>query len=238
LLALLPFGPEFFARYGVDARFVGHPLAYLLPLEPDRDAARAALGLACDRPVLALMPGSRGQEVERLSAPFVAAGEALMRQNNGLQVIVCLATERHRERLQAQLAGLPAEVFIARSHDVLTAADVAIAASGTVTLEALLCGTPIVVGYRLGALSYHIIKRMMTIGEIALPNILSQRALVPELIQSDLTPLRLADAVQEWLDNRAAVQDYYQTSRHWHQQLRCNAAQQAADAVLELCAGA
>ncbi|MEQ8662772.1 MAG: lipid-A-disaccharide synthase, partial [Gammaproteobacteria bacterium] len=172
LLALFPFEPAFFAHYGVKTEFVGHPLADELPLEPARAASRAALGLPADATVVALMPGSRTQELARLLGPFLAAARLLAQRRPGLRLVLCTAHANHAARARAALAGLDCAVVSARSHEVLAAADVAMLASGTVSLEALLCGTPMVVGYRLAPLTYHIIRRMVSIPRIALPNIL------------------------------------------------------------------
>lgn len=235
LLALLPFEPEFFARYGVTTDFVGHPLADQIPLEPDRAQARGALGLPAGGTVMALMPGSRSQELDRLLSPFCAAANLAQQALPGLQVIICVARERDRHRAEQALGATSGRVYVARSQDVLTAADVAIVASGTVSLEAFFCATPTVVGYRLAPLSYHIIKRMVSIDKIALPNLLTGLELMPELIQDQLTPKALADAALAWLADADRRARYHQTSRQWHHQLRLDAGARAAEVVLELC---
>ena len=234
LLALFPFEPAFFAARGVATDFVGHPLADELPLEPDRARSRAALGLPREARVVALMPGSRTQELERLLAPFLAAGRTLKSRHPGLRLVLCTAREDHARRARAAAAGLDCEVVSGRSHEVLSAADVALLASGTVSLEALLCGTPMVVGYRLAPLSYHIIRRMVSIPRIALPNILARRELVPELIQDALTPAALVDAAEVWLADTARRSAYLQVSRELHRELRRDAAVRAAEVVLDL----
>lgn len=239
LLALLPFEPPFFARHGVDCRFVGHPLADELPLAPDRAAARAALGIGGEAPLLALLPGSRNQEIERLAAPFAAGAAALRDRRGVLEVVACAAHAGQVAGLRAALArgapGLAAQVVHGRARAVLSAADVALVASGTATLEALLCHAPMVVGYRLAALSYLIIRRMVTIPRIALPNILADAALVPELIQHELTPATIADALGAWLDDGPRRAAYVTRAAELHAQLRGDAAARAADVVLELC---
>lgn len=234
LLALLPFEAEFFRSRGVPAEFVGHPLADILPLDPQADSARRALGLATNGQLVALMPGSRRQELERLFEPFVAGAEVVRRNRPQIGFILCVARESDADWVRQALGKFPCEVFVGLSHQVLTAADVAIVASGTATLEALLCGTPMVVGYRLAPLSYHIIKRMVRIPRIALPNILSDSELVPELIQNDLTPARLGKAVLDWLDDAARRQNFLRVSREMHQLMRRDAAGTAADAILRL----
>jgi len=234
LLALFPFEPAFFAAHGVSTEFVGHPLADELPLEPARASSRAALGLPPDACVVALMPGSRTQELERLLEPFLAAGRTLQSRHAGMRLVLCTAREDHARRARAAASGLDCVVVCGRSHEVLSAADVALLASGTVSLEALLCGTPMVVGYRLAPLSYHIIRRMVSIPRIALPNILARRDVVPELIQDALTPAALVDAAEGWLADPARCSAYAQLSRELHRELRCDAASRAAEVILDL----
>ncbi len=238
LLALLPFEPAFFADYGVEARFVGHPLADQLPLDPDRQAARRALGIDPGATLVTLLPGSRRQELVRLLAPFVASAQLLYRQRPQARFVLCLAHPAQvaevTRQLTLQAPELPCTVVPGLARQVLTAADVALVASGTATLEALLCETPMVVGYRLSALSYPIIRAMMKIPRVALPNILAGHALVPELLQDELTAPAACAALLHWLDNSAAREGYVRESRRLHHALRGDAANTAAAAVLEL----
>ncbi|MGR8918498.1 MAG: lipid-A-disaccharide synthase [Gammaproteobacteria bacterium] len=237
LLALLPFEPEFFRRHGVETEFVGHPLADRIALEPDRRAARAALGIDAGGPLVALMPGSRGQEIDRLLGPFVAAARLIRETQPQARFAVGVAREADLGRVSAGLGELPATVRVGASSAILGAADVALLASGTVTLEALFCATPMVVGYRLAAPSYHIIRSMVSIPHVALPNILAGRELVPELIQNDMTPAALAQAALAWLADAARRERFYQDSRELHRSMRRDAAHAAARAVLELARG-
>ena len=239
LLALLPFEETFFASHGVACRFVGHPLADMLPLAPDRAAARAELGIAPGPPLVALLPGSRRQEIERL-APAFAAGVAALRQARGeLAVVACAAHAGQIEGLRSAISsaapGLEVDYLSGRARQLMSAADVALVASGTASLEALLCRAPMVVGYRLAPLSYHIIRRMISIPRIALPNILAAEDLVPELIQDALTPDAIRAALAAWLDDSARRARYSARARELHESLRVGAAARAADAVLELC---
>lgn len=234
LLALFPFEVDFFSQRGIPTEFVGHPLADQLPLEPDRPAARQALGLGVAQPVLALMPGSRSQEQAQLLDPFVAAARIVRECRPDTRLVVGTAHEAHARRARAALAGMGAIVVTGQSHQVLTAADVVLAASGTVTLEALLCATPMVVGYRMAGLSYHIIRSMVKIPRIALPNILAERDLVPELLQNALTPAALAEAALAWFDQPARRADFVRASRALHRELRRDAAGRAAEVVSRL----
>lgn len=238
LLALLPFEPAFFASHGVDTRFVGHPLADSLPLLPDRAGARKALAVDPAKTLVALLPGSRNQELERLLATFIDSARLLYQRRPQTHFLLCLARPAQlagaTRQLTVQAPELPCTVVQGLARQVLTAADVALVASGTATLEALLCGTPMVVGYRLSALSYPIIRAMVKIPHVALPNILAGRALVPELIQGKLTPTAACDALVRWLDDPAARAGFAVESRRLHGLLAGNAAQAAADAILEV----
>ena len=238
LLALLPFEPAFFAEYGVDCRFVGHPLADILPLDPDRGAARAALGIAPDRPLVAVLPGSRSQEIERLAPAFALGVAALERERGPLAIVACTAhadqVERLRRVISATVPGLTVDYCHGQARQLLSAADVALVASGTATLEALLCRAPMVVGYRLAPLTYHIIRRMISIPRIALPNILAADSLVPELIQGALTPQAICGALAAWLDDGPRRVCYVARARGLHETLRVGAAARAAESVFEM----
>ena len=239
LLALLPFEPAFFAGHGVDCRFVGHPLADILPFDPDRAVARAALGIVPGLPVVAVLPGSRGQEIDRLAPAFARGVAALQRARGPLAVIACAAHAGQVERLRRAINTAAPELAVDYCHgqarQLLSAADVALVASGTATLEALLCRAPMVVGYRLAPLSYHIIRRMISIPRIALPNILAADSLVPELIQEALTPSAICVALAAWLDDAPRRERYVARARGLHETLRVGAAARAAQAVLEMC---
>ena len=239
LLALLPFEEAFFASHGVACRFVGHPLADTLTLDPDRAAARSELGIAAGPPLVALLPGSRRQEVERLAPAFAAGVAALQRARGELAVVACAAHDGQLAGLRSAIGkaapALKVDYLAGRARQLMSAADVTLVASGTATLEALLCRTPMVVGYRLAPLSYHIIRRMIAIPRIALPNILAAEELVPELIQDALTPAAIRDALAAWLDDAARRARYRARARELHESLRVGAAARAADAVLELC---
>jgi len=239
LLAVLPFEPEFFTRHGVATTFVGHPLADSLPLLPDRAATRAALGLPAEATLLAVMPGSRDHELARLLPDFIACARRLHARHPALRAVFCVAHAGQLAPLAAALAAgapeLAPHVFHGQSHQVLTACDVALVASGTVTLEALLCATPMVVAYRLSPISYPIIRRMVKIPHVALPNILAGEALVPELLQDAITPLALCAAIEQWLEQPLRRAAFVDTSRRLHAELRGDAARRAARAVLESC---
>jgi lipid-A-disaccharide synthase len=232
MLTLLPFEARFYEEKGVPVRFVGHPLADTIPLEADRDAARAELGLG-GGPVVALMPGSRGGEVGRLGALFFDAAERLLAQRPNIRFVLPCASPQRRVQIEQLLQGrdLPLTLLDGRSHVALAACDAVLIASGTATLEALLYKRPMVVAYRLAPLTYWILKRMVKSPYVSLPNLLAQRLLVPELLQDAATADALADTVLPLLDNGAEQTAGFDEI---HRTLRRDASNQAAEAVLSL----
>ena len=232
MLTLLPFEARFYEEKGVPVRFVGHPLADTIPLEADRAAARAELGLG-EGPVVALMPGSRGGEVGRLGALFFDAAERMLAQRPNLRFVLPCASPQRRAQIEELLQGrdLPLTLLDGRSHVALAACDAVLIASGTATLEALLYKRPMVVAYRLAPLTYWILKRMVKSPYVSLPNLLAQRLLVPELLQDAATADALAQTLLPLLDNGAEQTAGFDAL---HRTLRRDASNQAADAVLSL----
>jgi lipid-A-disaccharide synthase len=244
ILCVLPFETEFYAQHGVEARFVGHPLADQFALEPDRAAARAALGLATEQDTqwVALLPGSRMGEVSRLASIFAATAARLKRDLPQARFIAPLASAATRELFESAWAqaapGIEVEVFAGRSREVLAAADVVLTASGTATLETLLCKRPMVVAYRMGALTAWVLERLgvVKVKYFSQPNLLAGRAIVPEFFQSAATPEALADALRTWLV-RARTQDLKDLETEFlqiHQRLRAGGATAAATVIAEL----
>jgi lipid-A-disaccharide synthase len=245
VLCLLPFEPAFYQRYAVRAQFVGHPLADQVPLCPDRAGARAALELGRS-PVLALLPGSRLGEVQRLAAPFILSAAALAQAHPDLQVIAAMANPAVRAEFdralrllvgQQRLAALPeVRILDGQARQALTAADVALVASGTASLEALLCRCPMVVAYRVSALSAALVRtlRLVRLPHFSLPNLLAGEQLAPEFFQEAANPDNLWRAAERLLTD-AARRDYLQQRfRAVHETLRADGAAQAAQAVLAL----
>ena len=241
VLCIFPFEPELLARHGIAATYVGHPLAAVIPMQPDRAAARAQLGLAPDAPVLAILPGSRRAEVQYITLGFFQAA-ALIRQALPAIKIVVPAVPALKARIEhiAQQCGLgdALQVVAGQSHTVLAACDVTLIASGTATLEAALFKRPMVIGYRMHALSWRLMRRKQLQPWVGLPNILCGDFVVPELIQDAATPQALAAAVLQWLDARhsdpqriAALEQRF-TALH-HSLLR-NTPQLAADAIRQV----
>ena len=242
VLCLFPMEPPIYQRHGIDARFVGHPLAEAFEAVPDRRAARERLGLAQDIPVLAVLPGSRQGEIQRLWPTFIDAARLVTLQMPGLAVAVPAADPACRAAIEAGLAKSQlanVALYDGQAHDVMVAADVVLLASGTAALEAMLAKRPMVVGYRISALTYRLVMAlgMMRVSTYSLPNVLANEPIVPELMQHDCTPENLAESVMLWFrdeDARATLLPRYE---HIHAKLRGNADAAAADAVAELLAG-
>ncbi|MGY4490243.1 lipid-A-disaccharide synthase [Pseudomonas sp. TE3610] len=235
MLTLFPFEAKFYEEKGVPVRFVGHSLADTIPLHADRAQARAELGLPLDGQVVALMPGSRGGEVGRLGELFLDAAQQLLAVRPGIRFVLPCANAARRAQIEAMLVGreLPLTLLDGQSHRALAACDAVLIASGTATLEALLYKRPMVVAYRLAALSYWILKRMVKSPYVSLPNLLAQRMLVPELLQDAATPEALVQTLLPLLDNG---QEQTQGFDDIHRTLRRDASNQAAEGVLALLA--
>ena len=233
MLTLFPFEAQFYDEHQVPVRFVGHPLADAIPQQADRAAAREALDLPQDEPVVALMPGSRGGEVARLGELFLDAAIRLRALRPGIRFLLPCATPERRVQLEQMLAGrdLPLTLLNGRSHEALAACDAVLIASGTATLEALLYKRPMVVAYRVAPLTYRILKRLVKSPYISLPNLLAERLLVPELIQDAATPEALAQAVAPLIDGGQVQTEGFDVI---HRALRRDASVLAADAVLKL----
>jgi lipid-A-disaccharide synthase len=242
VLCVLPFEPKFYEAHGVAAKFVGHPLADLIPLHVDKAEARGKLGLPHDRPVLAILPGSRRSEVARLSAPFMATAEWLKLKRPELAVAVALASDSTAELFRAATAGLDlhgASLIPLRAREVMAAADVVLTASGTASLEALLTKRPMVVAYKMVPLTYWLVRLLgvAKLPHFSLPNLLAGRALVPEFVQNDVRPGVLGPAVLGALDGTALAPGWYDAFADIHRQLRCDASASAAREVLALLRG-
>ncbi|WP_217476774.1 lipid-A-disaccharide synthase [Stutzerimonas stutzeri] len=233
MLTLFPFEAKFYDAHQVAVCFVGHPLADAIPLVADRGAARAELELPQDGLVVALMPGSRGGEVGRLGPLFLAAADRLRAMRPGIRFVVPCASPERRVQLEQMLAGrdLPLILLDGQSHTALAACDAVLIASGTATLEALLYKRPMVVAYSVAPLTFRILKRMVKSPYVALPNLLAQRLLVPELLQEAATPDAMAQLLSPLLDNGDVQTEGFDTI---HRTLRCDASSRAASAVLEL----
>ena len=245
VLCIFPFEPELLARHNIAATYVGHPLAGVIPMVPDRAAARAQLGLQDTDEVLAILPGSRSSEIAYITQPFFEAAALIRKARPAIKLIVP-AVPALRERIvqAAQAAGLGGVVQIVsgQSHAVLAACDTTLIASGTATLEAALFKRPMVIGYHMHPLSWWLMRRKQLQPWVGLPNILCGDFVVPELIQDAATPQALCAATLQWLDARQhhpeKITALEQRFTALHESLRRNTPQLAADAIDKILATA
>ena len=243
LLTIFPFEQDFLAAHQVPTRYVGHPLACDMPLEPDRSGARAALGLDESCPLLAVLPGSRCGEVGRLAGPFLRTAVALKQRLPDLQLVVPLvnrSTARLFEQTLRHVApDLPVTIAESGSRQALAAADVVLTASGTATLEGLLSKRPMVVGYKLNAATYWMARlfKLIKVQHIAMANLLAGERLAPELIQGECEPAQLLPPLEHFFAEPALRAQIAGRYREIHQTLRTDTNHQAASAVLKLLHG-
>jgi lipid-A-disaccharide synthase len=256
VLCLLPFETEFYERHGVRAEFVGHPLADQIPLDIDREGARRALGIDSSATVVALLPGSRMGEVERLGADFIAAAAWIAERKPGVKFVVPMATHRVRVAFEKQLAdarglfartghraeaatrgprgALAIDVLDGQAQRALAAADGVIVASGTATLETLLSKRPMVVAYRLGGITAFLLRRLglVKVPYFSQPNLLLGRRRVPEFFQEQVSGAALGDALLRQIEDPAQVAQLQAEFRGVQESLRRGGAERAADAIL------
>lgn len=243
VLCVFPFEPELLARHGIAASYVGHPLASVIPLEPDRAAARQALGLQPEDTVLAILPGSRAAEINYITPAFLQAAALVRQVQPGIQLLLpavpALRPTIERMVQQAGLQGV-VQVLAGQSHTALAACDCTLIASGTATLEAALFKRPMVIAYRMQALSWRLMRCKQLQPWVGLPNILCGDFVVPELIQEAATPQALASAVLQWLDARQQAPEritaLHQRFTALHHSLRRNTSVLAADALRQILA--
>ncbi|MDE1947644.1 MAG: lipid-A-disaccharide synthase [Burkholderiales bacterium] len=237
VLCLFPFEPELLQRHGVAATYVGHPLADLIPFDPPRAAARAALGLGERDEVVAILPGSRRSEIEAIAPAFLRAAARMRRERPGLRFVLPIAPGLRGlvEPLAARDApGVDLQLLDGRSHEALAACDVTLIASGTATLEAALFKRPMVIGYRMAALSWQIMKRLAYQPWFGLPNILCREFVVPELIQERCEPEALARATLAWLGDEAGTRRLRARFDELHHLLQRDTARLATHAIAQI----
>ncbi|OBU16792.1 lipid-A-disaccharide synthase [Photobacterium aquimaris] len=236
VLAFLPFEKAFYDKFNVPCQFVGHTMADAIPLQTDQVAARELLGLDPTKRWLAVLPGSRGSEMAMLAEPFIQTCQQLKAKHPELGFVVALVNEKRRAQFeQAWQQTAPELDFVLvddTARNVMIAADAVLLASGTVALECMLVKRPMVVGYKVKPLTAWIAKRMLKTKYVSLPNIMADRQLVTELLQEDCTPEKLFHEVDKILysDTTALMTQFEQM----HKTIRCNADEQAAQAVLAL----
>jgi lipid-A-disaccharide synthase len=243
VLCLLPFEKRFYDEHGIRAEFVGHPLADAIPLEIDRPGARAALGLPMEGQIIALLPGSRRGEVTRLAADFIATARWLKLQRPKLNFVAPMANAAAREifseALQRDAPDLKIHLIDGQATTALSAADAVMVASGTASLETALCKRPMVVVYRLGALSAWVLTRLNLIKSkfFAQPNLLADRRVVGEYFQEQIVPASIGAELLMWLDDDAKRDALEQEFARIHTELRRGAGARAAQAIHDLLSG-
>ncbi|MBW8824495.1 MAG: lipid-A-disaccharide synthase [Xanthomonadales bacterium] len=243
VLCLFPMEPPIYAKHGVDARFIGHPLADSMPLQPDRPAARRELGIEGTGPVLALLPGSRMGEIARMLPIFLAAADRVGKETAGLEVLIPAADEHCKRAIESRLQQTPlaharTRILDGHAQQAMIAGDVVLLASGTAALEAMLAKRPMVIGHRIAPTTYRIVRMFGLLKSrfVSLPNILAGRELVPECLQDDCTPERLSAELLHWLHDPQAFAAVEPEFLRLHEELRRDASRQAAQAIAELIA--
>ena len=242
VLAFLPFEKAFYDRFNVPCRFIGHTMADAIPLKPNRDEACQLLNLDPTQRYVAMLVGSRGSEVEFLSEPFLQTAQLLHQRYPDVKFLVPLINQKLRQQFeqikQCVAPELDMILLDGNARAAMITAEATLLASGTAALEAMLCKSPMVVGYRMKPFTYFLAKRLVKTKYVSLPNLLADEMLVPELIQEDCNPTKLAEKLSLYLsEDKSAVQNRHvllQRFAELHQMIQCNADQQAAQAVIDL----
>ncbi|MDP2536153.1 lipid-A-disaccharide synthase [Alteromonas stellipolaris] len=238
VLGLFPFEQQVYDKYDVPYTFVGHTMADSIALTPDQKASRNTLNLPIDKSVLAVLPGSRRGEVDTLLPIFIDTMEKIAAQRPDIEFVIPAANMHRLEQINSMLKEaknvterLPIHVTEGTSRDAMIASDVILLASGTATLEAMLCKRPMVVAYKLSPITYKIMQRLYKAPFFALPNLLANEALVPELLQDDVNPDTLSQQALTYFDSDNT--DLISRFTDLHHTLKCNADKTAAQAVVE-----
>jgi lipid-A-disaccharide synthase len=236
ILALFPFEVPMLEEAGIPATFVGHPMADMLPEQPDREAMREQMRLPKQGLIIAMLPGSRQVEVKAMGSLFVKTAQAVLAQKPHAHFLVPLVSRETRLLFESALYqeapdGLPLTMLYGHAHDALIAADAVLVASGTATLEAALLKRPMVITYKLPSLTYWIAKRRIYLPYVGLPNVLAGEFIVPELIQDDATPTSLADAMVRILDDADGRKALESRFLEMHRSLKQDTAQRIVEAM-------
>ena len=237
LLAIFPFEPALYEKLGLPVTYVGHPLADVIPMDPDKAKARTELRVPPGSRVVALLPGSRRSELHYMADLFVLTARRLLQDLPDVHFVVPTASRATREMFETALrnheaANLPLTLLFGHSHEALAAADIALVASGTATLETALFKTPMVIAYKQSPVTWGLMRRMLYLPYIGLPNILAGEQLVPEFVQEKATPGALSNALLDLLHDAGAQRRQIAKFREIHASLQQNTAQKAAEAVL------
>ncbi|MDU8923507.1 lipid-A-disaccharide synthase [Pasteurellaceae bacterium LIM206] len=242
VLAFLPFEKAFYDRFNVPCRFIGHTMADAIPLKPNRAEACAALGIDPQQRYMAILVGSRGSEVEFLTDVFLRTARLIKQQYPDIRFLVPLVNEKRRQQFDAIKARVAPDLTLieldGKARQAMQAAEATLLASGTAALECMLCKSPMVVGYRMKPFTYWLAKRLVKTKYISLPNLIADEMLVPEMIQEECEPEKLAEKLSVYLDrSESAVLKkgvLIQRFTELHRLIQCNADQQAAQAVIDL----
>jgi lipid-A-disaccharide synthase len=239
ILVMFPFEAPLYEKAGVPVSYVGHPLADMIPIAPNKLEARAALRLPAGKLIVALLPGSRRSELQYMAKSFVLAAHRFRQEVADVHFVCPTVTRDTRDMFERavhehQHADLPLTLLFGHSHEALAAADLALVASGTATLETALFKTPMVITYRQSPITWALMRRMFYLPYVGLPNVLAGEKLVPELLQDEANPAALADALLKLLRDTEAQRRQIERFHEFHNLLRQRAAEKAADAILEV----
>jgi lipid-A-disaccharide synthase len=237
ILVMFPFEAPLYEKAGVPVTYVGHPLADVIPLQPDKQEARAQLRLPSGKLIVALLPGSRRSELHYMAGAFVLAAHRFRQEVHDVHFVCPMVTRDTRDMFERamhehQRTDLPLTLLFGHSHEALAAADLALVASGTATLETALFKTPMVIAYRQSPITWALMRSMLYLPYVGMPNILAGERLVPELLQDDANPAALAAALLALLRDTAAQRRQVERFHEFHHLLRQDTAGKAADAVL------
>lgn len=239
ILAILPFEEDFLKQHDIKALFIGHSKADEIPDQIDKLPLREKLGLPQDKTIIALMPGSRTKEWQHHVDVFLEAATLCIADRSDLHFIGVMVNQKAEdyftEHLQKIIPDLPITFIQKNSLDAIAASDLVLSVSGTAALEVMLSKRPMVIAYRTSRITFAIARRLVKLEYFSLPNLLSNEELIPELLQDQVTAENLKNELFNWLDHPEKIASYEQKSQQVHDQLRCNASEQAAEAVLELC---
>jgi lipid-A-disaccharide synthase len=239
ILVMFPFEEPLYQKAGVPVTYVGHPLADVIPLAPNKDEARAQLRLPAGKLIVALLPGSRRSELHYMASSFLLAAHRFRQEVHDVHFVCPTVTRETRDMFERAVhrherTDLPLTLLFGHSHEALAAADLALVASGTATLETALFKTPMVIAYRQSPITWAMMRSMLYLPYVGMPNILAGERLVPELLQGEATPASLAAALLALLRDTEAQKRQIARFHDFHHLLRQNTAEKAADAVLKV----
>jgi lipid-A-disaccharide synthase len=237
MLALFPFEPALYEQVDLPVTYVGHPLADELPINPNKSATRQMLKLEQDELIIAMLPGSRNSEVAQHAELFVKTAELISHYHKNVKFLVPLITRQTRTMFEKAIrmhaiGPLNMLLLFGHAHDAMEAADFVIVASGTATLEAALLKKPMIITYRMSQASWLLLKQMHYLPYVGLPNVLANKFIVPELLQNEATPEKLAEKMNEMLADKVHLNEINQTFTEMHHTLKQDSAKKSAEVVL------